>query len=50
MAALVLLIMNNLALRVQELLLGLRLNLRAPDRCLQEKRLVGLFWRLLRDP
>jgi len=40
--------MHNLALCVQELLLGLWLDLIAPDRCLQEKWLVGLLWMLLR--
>jgi hypothetical protein len=48
LATLVLLLMNNLALCVQELLLGLRLDLIAPDRCLQEKWLIGLLWMLLR--
>jgi hypothetical protein len=48
LATLVLLLMNNLALCVQEFLLRLRLDLIAPDRCLQEKWLIGLLWMLLR--
>ena len=48
LANLVLLMMHNLALCVQKLLLGLGLDLRAPDRSLQEQWLIGLLCMLLR--